>query len=183
MYIIASLLFLILLIVGAIAVYMVFFAVWTPVIFIFRVKRKWRSTFIAIPLVGLLYVAGIVGLFWHNTRPGVVYENTFGIPPSADVTDLKSKLYYFADKGEVFLQFKCSRETLDSLIASQNLKMHADPQMLWSDEPDWWGLGDGLSPREYYKSGVSRKGFMSEDTILIYNANTKQANYYWSGID
>ncbi len=173
----------ILLLVGAIAVYVAFFAMWAPLIFILKVKRKWRATFIAAPLVGLLYLGGVAGLFWHSTRPGEVYKNTFGVHPSADVSDLKSRLYYFADTGEVFLQFKCNKATLDSLIASKGMAIDPAPKSVWDETPQWWLPGLGADWSECYSTENSTKGFAQEEAVLIYNPNTKQANYYWRGID
>ncbi len=183
MHVLAAFFFLLLLIAGAIIVFAIFLTVWIPAIFILKIKRKWRATFYATPLVGLLYVTGIVGIFWYSTRPSVVFENTFGNPPPADVVDIKSELYTFADSGHVFMQFKCDRATIDLLIASQSMTIDPNPQIIWDEEPDWWLLGSARTWPECYRSEVNKKGFATEEAVLIYDLNTKQANYYWYGID
>jgi energy-coupling factor transporter transmembrane protein EcfT len=183
MSILAVIFTIILLALGALVVYILFFAVWVPSIFLFRIKRKWRATFIAIPLVGFVYVAALVGLWMYSTSSSVVYKNTFGTPPAADILNINSKLYYFADYGEVYLQFECNRDTLDSLIASKNMDVDSAPKAIWSDPPKWWNPGPVASWPECYRSDQSIKGFASEEAILIYDLKTKQANYYWSGID
>lgn len=183
MPILAVIFTIILLALGAVAVYVLFFAVWVPSIFIFKIKRKWRATFIAIPLVGLVYITALVGLWKFSTSPSVVYRNTFGVSLTADVLDIKSDLYYFADYGEVYLQFECNRTTLDSLVASRNMTVDSAPSAIWSDPPKWWNPGPVSAWPECYKTEISSKGFASEEAILIYDLNTRQANYYWSGID
>ncbi len=107
----------------------------------------------------------------------------FEVPPPADVTNLKSDFYYFADLGEVYLQFECNRATLDSLVASQGMTAVSYPSQVLSESPGWWIPSPNTTWSECYEADLSGRDFASEDAILIYNSQTGQANYHWLGID
>jgi uncharacterized membrane protein YidH (DUF202 family) len=173
------------LVVGAIAVLVAFLALWLPTIYALKVRRKKLATMIAVLAVGVVYVAGIIVLLHWSTQPARVFEDTFDMPPTADVVDLRSEMWVFADSGHVYLQFTCEPATVATLTASVGVTRTSpnDSLIARDGSPVWWNPPLQTSSVEYYHSALPRFDFASEEAFMAYDRTTQQVNYYWSGVD
>ena len=163
-----------------------------------RNKSRARSCMGGVPFAlssgFALWCLGLVahGL-WSSSRPANVYKITFGVAPSADVTDIRSKYYYFADTGTTFLKFKASPSTIDKLTAKgwtrlkyqEQLEAHAsdDANTPADDDTPNWFKPDLTESTVTYVSEHRIGDFASESETLTYNPATRLAYYDFVGID
>ena len=123
------------------------------------------------------------------SKPSNVYKITFGTPPPADVTDLQSQYWYFADTGSTYLKFKTSPATIKKLTANnwhqltkEKLKGENFENLESDDTPSWW------KPRKtsstlVYTASMRFNDFASEEETLIYDPANQQTYYTFIGID
>lgn len=130
----------------------------------------------------------IWGIF-SVSKPANVYEITFGTPPPADVTDIQSHDWYFADSGLTYLKFKASPTTIKKLttkdwhqLSGKKLDEVNFVYMVNDDKPLWWHPRK-TSSSQIYKGSLHSHDFATVDEMLIYNPKTQQAYYRFVGID
>ena len=137
----------------------------------FALSRLNRGVRFALPLVllPLAYVVLTICLFFWFTRPAAVYEMAFGFPPTSDVSIISSSHSGIGDFGEHRLTFTASKQTINRILLRQF------ETRLEDSDPE----NDGFYhfEREYSET------FASETSKLIYNPESRRAQYHWQGID
>ncbi len=142
-----------------------------------RMRRK-VTTFLAILA---LFPFFIIGFYWWQSRPGVVFENTFGLSPPVDVKNIQSEFAVLGDSGHCYLAFDASPQT----IARLSSLMTRNDNALWTANaiPSWWQPSQSLPTVHRWESSAVRKGFSNEHAQLIYDTTASRAWYAWEGID
>jgi hypothetical protein len=177
----------------------VFGVFWLGFLALFLIGRSRKSRLLkslgGVPLlcssVFALWFAGTaVYGFIYNQLPDNVYKSVFGFSPSADVTNIKSTYYYFADTGEFYLRFNASPQTINKIV---RLGFTRHPRSELSPEdssglddqgpPAWWKPVQTKSTR-YYQARKRIGDFSTmEEEWLCYDASTQLAYYHYIGID
>lgn len=131
--------------------------------------------------------------FFSTSRPANVYEIAFGSPPSADVINIKSSYYYFADTGITYLKFNASPSTISRLTAKgwtrlkgQGLKDASasyNTNVSGEDETPNWYKPTVTKTTVIYTAKKRFGDFATEDETLIYDGATHEAYYDFLGID
>jgi hypothetical protein len=123
------------------------------------------------------------------SQPANVYELSFGSQPPADVKNLQSSYYSFADTGTTFLKFNASPSTIRTLTAQkwvrltgQELQDERFSNFLSEATPSWWAPRKSKST-SVYTARNRFGGFAGESEVLTYDAATKQAHYAFIGVD
>jgi hypothetical protein len=163
--------------------YPFFLAAWVGCLFWMRVKRKWLWGFVSVPVYVVLVVGLLVGVGFYVTRPAGVYEDTFGSPPPAGVTDIESSAWVMGDSGTVYLRFKVSGPGQVQVL-TQGYQSHASslvgvPQVM-GNVPSWWTPPSGCV---IYSSQKVEKGFSSESRLIYYDPVGGEVYFCFSGID
>ena len=157
---------------------------------------KWGAglTALGMAVLGCLAVGLLgYGIYW-SSRPANVFQETFGESPSAAVSDVQSRLYWFADNGEVRLRFHTTSEEFDRLVPPDLMAIPADllrKKVGYSSgsQPEWWSFQFEPSWRYHWREhthearALGKKGFYWELEIYAYDPATKTAYYRFSGID
>ncbi len=172
---------------------------WVPALVVFIIGKRRRSKLLmwlgGTPMVFLTAIAvAIVGLIGFGiiraTNPRYVFKDTFGEPPSGDVTEIKSKVYGFADEAYVFLTFKAAPETVHRIIPKDLKKLayeQYEREMPGTNitPPSWWRRPTATTSEIYLFSPNFGDGkrFASETTLMTYDQNTQTVMYFYIGID
>ena len=174
---------------------------WLVSLFLFvigwRKKKNWLKWLGLIPLVGLTVVALIITVvisigIVRGITPKYVYTDTFGERPSHDVTNIKSKVWSFADEADVHIQFQTSPETFHRLIPKDLERVTFEkykekmPTIAGEESaPKWWLPVTQSTSEIYLLSTEFGKGkrFATETILMTYDAPTRTAQYYYIGID
>ena len=157
---------------------------------------KWVSGAVAGALIAFaVFVIGIVAWgFLRSFNPENVFEDTFGAEAAAQVTNIQSDVYWFADTGSVFLRFHTTQQQFLAMVPEGMERKNSeqvdretpsgnDSSPKWWDyrlQPDWIYFFR-LHTHEANKPG--RKGFYFEVEIYAYNPNEQAAYYSFLGID
>jgi hypothetical protein len=165
--------------------------------FIAARRRKWRAVswvmavpVALMPLVGL----GLVGLIGfamiRGSIPRYVYEDTFRQPPSADVRNIKSKNWGFADSAHVFMRFETSPDTFRRIVPEEMQKVtFAEYQRRMPGSnvsaPEWWAPPTERTSEIFLRvpEWGSGRRFASESELLTYDPSTQTVMYSFLGID
>lgn len=123
------------------------------------------------------------------SKPANVYEISFGSQPPADVTNMQSSYYSFADTGTAFLKFNTSLTTVSKLtgkgwtrLSGQKLQDESFSFFTGEQTPNWWRPTKTKATIIY--TAEKRSGnFASESEVLTYDTVSKQAYYAYIGID
>lgn len=123
------------------------------------------------------------------SQPANVYAISFGSQPPADVTNMQSSYYCFADTGTTFLKFDTSPATFSKLTGKgwtrlSGQKLQDESFSFFEDEqtPIWWKPGKTKATIVY--TAEKRFGnFAGEREVLTYDTVSKQAYYAYIGID
>ncbi len=168
-------------------------------IFGWRKKIAWLKWGAGIP-AGLMVVSGVAlavlvvfGII-RSMQPSVVFEDTFGIPPSAEFTEIESSVFWFADSGSVYLRFRTSESELRRLVSDDLIPLSMSdmkksvPFESSARPPEWWTYRyheDWLYflRNEIHRDKPAKRGFYSETEYLAYDPNTQTAYYRFLGID
>jgi len=178
----------------------IFGVIWVGSLVLFLVgrwKRKaWLKWLGLIPLVGLTLFAFIAGSVLavgivHATTPKYVFFDTFGEKPTADITNIKSKVWSFADEADVHLQFQASPATFNHLLPKDLKQVTLEeyktkmPDIGGHEWPAWWRPVDESDSEIYLLNTEFGKGkkFATETTLITYDAKSKVVQYFYMGID
>lgn len=146
---------------------------------------------LAISALGLA-LAGLVGFeVLRSTIPRYVYQDTFHEKPSADVEHLQSRVWSFADEGEVFLRFQAGPETVHRVVPRMMQRVsypdycrRMPPRHI--KPPAWWQPPTEATSEIYLslpERGREGDQFGFETRLMTYNVATKTAMYFSLGID
>ncbi|MHB1465324.1 MAG: hypothetical protein ACYCXU_09485 [Thermoleophilia bacterium] len=178
----------------------IFGAFWLTALIIFIIGRRKKvrpMTWLGgIPLIGLTLIAftviGLIGYsFVRSQNPQSVYEDTFQEPPSADVTEIQSDSWSFADSGHVYLRFQASDQTFQHILPKQLVRVSYEQYMRRMpgtnlSPPEWW-IQPSETTSEIYLLNDSGSGggkrFATETTLMTYDERTTTVEYFYMGID
>ncbi len=161
-------------------------------------KWRWLSWLAGIPATLMVVLAVVVaGLYCFviidSMNPRSVYANTFGVKPAADVTDIQSDLYWFADTGSTYLKFRTTEDRFRSLLASDLSPITPEELgnygLAGSSTPDWWDLKNDAEGWLYYfrehnhADDVADSMFAAEWELMAYDPGTGFVYYHFIGID
>ncbi len=132
--------------------------------------------------------AAVALIFWP-TNPTDVYEESFGIPPSSDVTQLQGRDYSWGDSGRAYLKFSAAPSTIQRItvkgwrhLSASEAQQETFSSFQQDDTPTWWKPVVGRSS-VIYKASKRSGHFSSEYEILVYDESTRQTYYSYSGVD
>ena len=177
----------------------IFAAIWVGCLVLFFVARKkewklikWLTALACggIALLGLL-VAGVFGYgMIRSSIPRYVFEDTFKTKLPVSVVDIKSKVWWFADEGSVYLCFSAEHDVFEKLIPPNIPKLTREEftKKGWSENTPvmtWWTPITSDTSEIYSLSTEFGKGkeFASESTLMTYDPKRKLVYYHFLGID
>jgi hypothetical protein len=173
--------------------------IWIAAIVFFFISRKkqWKlakwfsgSVVVTMPLLGFILVSvkafGIV----RASIPQYVFKDTFHRPPGESVRNINSKVWRFADEGNVYIRFETDIGTFRKLVPEGLPKVTKEEyeKKGWSessDPPSWWKPSFAPSDEIYLTATDFGNGktFASEMTIYTYDTKSQVAYYHFLGID
>ena len=135
----------------------------------------------------------VFGLIVYGTiqamRPAVVFAQAFGQKPPAGVSNIRSKYWFFADSGTIYLKFNCPAAVFKGLVPAglPQVPRNETQWLRWEDgAPRWWSAAlkgatvEVFSSESPYGAG---KHFASESELWAYDQTTQTAYYRFIGID
>lgn len=176
--------------------------IWLVSLIIYMIARakKWRMLkwLAAVPIVAIPLAGMVVGLFLvqgiiRASVPRYVYEDVFHKVPEKDVQELCSSVFWFADTGSIWIQFKCDAGTFRELVPKEMKKVNnADvgEQLgnIMDLPPSWWLPLEGASVETLifqsdHSDGRSLKGFAYEAEVFRRRHDDGLTQYRFLGID
>jgi hypothetical protein len=178
----------------------IFALFWAASLVIFIVglvkKKKWLKWLGFAPLAGLTLLALLVGSVFgvgvmRAISPKYVFTDTFGEKPGSDITNIKSKVWSFADTADVHLQFQTSSETFQRLLPKELKRVAFEEFLAKASDynhawPDWWQPINGSTTEIYWlNTSLGEKGrkFSTERILMTYDQKMRLAQYCYLGID
>lgn len=166
-------------------------------IFIVARKKNWRIakwvsgvSFTGTSLLGILCLSLLSYGLIRAITPHFVFEEALGRKPPQNVTDIKSKVWWFADEGSTWLTFDADRVTFEALIPRNLQKMTlTEYQKVMGHysgkKPNWWHPLDDPDVEIYFFSPPWGQGsrFASEETLMTFSPATQRVHYQFIGID
>jgi hypothetical protein len=156
--------------------YVVFLAIWTGLVFLFRVRRKGMVCAISLPV----FLVALVGWLKWQERPAAQFERSFGFPPPADVQGLESNVWALGDSGTVYMRFKAAPPTVRRIVA-RGLSAGTSNTIGLDNPPTGWNPSPA-PPAQRYEGSFSQS-FASELETLIYDPATGDVWFHMSGVD
>lgn len=172
--------------------------VWLLAFSVFRQGRRTGSAvvrwiglvpLVVISLLLLLLVSAWIAVIVRFSVPRFVYSYAFGEAPAADVRDLKSKAWSFADTTDILLQFKASSNTFRKLVPAgvERVTLTEFKEALHTkgmgSPPKWWAVINEAIPAETYAGSGMRNYHTSEWILMTFDPTTETVQYYYVGID
>ena len=157
-----------------------------------RQKQSRSQVWVAGASLSLISLMGM-GLAYACLAPpnaNLAYKDSFGVAPSKDVTELQASEDSFGDYTQIYLRFKTSPKTIQTITAkgwkvgNPNEWANSDGEISRGDSaPDWWK--PKLNAQTQVFSAEKRLGHFSsfEQETLIYDAGTGEAFYDYDGLD
>ena len=137
---------------------------------------------LTIPAIGIAIVGLVAFGLLRSTNPRYVYQDTFHEKPSADVRHLRSRVWSFADEGDVFLRFEASPETVHRILpkAMRRVSYPEYKQKMPVNNintPSWWQHPTATPSEIYITVHYFRHAyhFASASTLMTYVAATNRA--------
>ena len=142
-------------------------------------------TLLALLIAGLFAVRAVRAI-----TPEYVFADSLGEKPSADVVNIRSKVWSFADSAEVYLQFQASPETFHRLMPKGLTRLgtgkyNNDMGGVDRDWPDWWRSMDPAISEIYVLEtnfGEGKK-FATERILMMYDPQRRVVQYHYLGVD
>lgn len=152
---------------------------------------KWLSGFplAVLSLIGIACISFVtIGLI-RSMNPKHVFEWQFREPPTADVTDLRTSYWCFADSKQVFMAFHATQETVQRIVPARARRMkfkdyHERRMLDVHEAPSWWRSPTTTS-EIYLANSVedAAQSFASETTLITFEASTGTVMYFFQGVD
>ncbi len=156
---------------------------------------KWLAGISAISMVLLTvtFMSIISFIIIDAVSPSGIYKATFGEPPSAQIHELKNSIYWFADTGSVYLQFKTTESEFLRLVPDKLIEQSMDemqinaPSEYGTHPPQWWKFTYELDWIYFLRNSsdisTTKKGFTNETEYYAYNPKDGFAYYRYIGVD
>ncbi|MGH9754710.1 MAG: hypothetical protein ACREA2_18180 [Blastocatellia bacterium] len=142
---------------------------------------------VIVAVVGIAAALSVTVNIVRGCFPGLVFESSFGFPPTSDVKELKGRRFIFGDSGDAFLRFHASKQTIERIVTgarlyqiNENMFRRQAPSDLAS--PSYWRPFEG-KPALFYESQWFDDSFGVSNAILCYDESIGVAHFYWIGVD
>jgi hypothetical protein len=167
------------------------------ILFLVSSKKKWR---ILKWLSGLAVAGGIVialgigsllayGLV-RSSVPKYVFADVFHSKPTKSIRDIKSKVFWFADTGSIYLCFQTDILTFRKLVPKDlpRITKAEFEEKGWhesGEHPSWWQAVVSDSDEIYFRATDFGKGknFATETEWMTYDFQRQIGYYRFLGID
>jgi hypothetical protein len=162
-----------------VAVYLPFLVIWIGVLFVFRVKRKFRYALISLPI----FIAGLVAFQLYGTRPSAIFGEFFGFPPPPDVTSIQADESGLGDSAVVYLRFKANGVTVRRITAGWLLPLgHGTPGPAMTNvtPPSWWQPPTSATQ---FLTNPKWKNYASEEEYILYDGAAGVVYFRFIGVD
>ncbi len=169
----------------------------TLVLFIVAWRKRWKvlKWLSGIAVVGGVVVALAAGSLLayglvRNSVPRYVFTDVFHTKPTENIRDIRSKVYWFADTGSIYLCFQTDIATFRKLIpkALPKVTKAEFEERGWhesGEHPSWWQPNTSDSDEIYFQATEFGKGktFATETTWMVYDSQRQLGYYRFLGID
>lgn len=142
-----------------------------------------------VALGAVVFIAG--WLFWgiwpHETTSRAAFEDAFGVPAGAEVTQIRSRTISSTDSHEQFLRFHAPPATIAAVVRTRFKRSTADAcrreSLQWKDDaPEWWA--PSFAPQaECYTAEPYDQHLMSNAAWLLYDRSTGAAYFHYHGVE
>jgi hypothetical protein len=143
-------------------------------------------------VVAIGAVAFIAGwLFWgiwpHETTSRAAFEDAFGAPAGAEVTQIRSRTVSSTDSHEQFLRFHAPPPAIAAIVRTRLKRSTVDDcrqeSLQWKDDaPAWWRLSPTPQAECYTAEPYDRR-MESNAAWLLYDRSTGEAYFHYQGVD
>jgi hypothetical protein len=143
----------------------------------------------AVAIGAALFIAG--WLFWgmwpHETTSRSAFNDAFGVPAGAEVTQIRSRTMSSTDSHEQFLRFHAPPATIAAITGTRLERTTVEDcrsqSRSWKDDaPDWWN--PTTAPRaECYTADPYDKRLVSNAAWLLYDPATGAAHFHYQGVE
>jgi hypothetical protein len=174
----------------------IFGILWVGSLVAFLVGKRKRKRLLKwlglMPLTGLTLLALLIACVFavgiiRAVTPKYVFADAFGEKPSADIVNIRSKAWSFADSADVFLQFQTTPETFHRLIPKELKRFNGNSRhgSIDHDWPTWWRSIDPATSEVYILETDFGEGkrFATETIIMMYDPQNRIVQYHYQGID
>ncbi len=177
----------------------IFGAIWVAAVVLFFIsrKKKWKiakwfsgSVVVVLPLIGLLLASIIAYGVVRASIPKYVFKDTFHNAPADNVRNINSKVWWFADEGNVYIRFETDIDTFRKLVPEGLSKVTREEfeKKGWNesaDHPSWWKPPFAAGDETYLTATDFGNGktFASEMIVFTYDSQHHIAYYHFIGID
>ncbi len=169
----------------------------TLVLFIVAWKKRWK---VLKWLSGTAVVGGVVialaagGLLAYKlvraSIPSYVFTDVFYTKPTESVRDIKSKVFWFADTGSIYLRFHTDIDTFRRLVPKdlKRVTKQEFEEKKWQEgnkHPSWWQSTFSSSDEIYLQESEPGNGktFANETTWMAYDSQRQIGYYRFLGLD
>jgi hypothetical protein len=175
-------------------------AVTGAVIFMVSLPRRSKLGMIAGGVIGgvggvvalgaIVFIAG--WLFWgmwpHETTSREAFEEAFGFPAAAEVTQIRSRTASSTDSHTQFLRFHAPPATIASIVRGRFKRSPAETCRqeslhLKKDAPEWWTPLTTTPQAECHVADPYDQRLASNTAWLLYEPRTGEAYFYYVGVD
>ena len=137
----------------------------------------------------VVFIAG--WLFWgmwpHETTSRGAFEDAFGFPAGAEVTQIRSRTASSTDSHRQFLRFHAPPQTIATIVRTRFKRATMEDcrgeWLQWKDDaPDWWT--PSASPQaECHEADPYDDRLSSNSAWLLYDRATGEAHFHYLGVD
>ena len=165
-----------------------FFLAWMAAVARSRPKHYWLWGIASIPVYYVAFCT-VFSIWWeavsfYETRPGVIFQSSFGFALTPDITILNSSRVTVTGKwDEVYLEFHADQPTIDRILQNGLVRISAKDIIEPLGAPSWWKPNITEPGTSIYATGTQDPGYHGEfrdffnHDLLIYNAVTKTAYF------
>jgi hypothetical protein len=137
----------------------------------------------------LTFIAGwlVRGMWPHETTSRTAFEDAFGVPAGAEVTQIRSRTASSTDSHEQFLCFHAPPPTIAAIVRTRFQRSPADDcrqrSLQWKgDAPAWW-TPSPAPQAECYTAEPYDNRLASNAAWLLYQPSTREAHFHYHGVD
>jgi hypothetical protein len=173
--------------------------VWIGALILFLIswKKKWRilKWLSGLAVAGGIVFALVIGSFLtygliRSSVPKYVFADVFHSKPTNEIRDIKSKVFWFADTGSIYLSFQTDISTFRRLVPKDLPKVTKAEfeEKGWhesGEHPSWWLSVVSDSYEIYFEATEFGKGktFATETKWMVYDFQRQIGYYRFLGID
>ncbi|HEX6099857.1 MAG TPA: hypothetical protein VF432_26325 [Thermoanaerobaculia bacterium] len=142
-----------------------------------------------VAIVAIVFIAGwlVWGMWPHETTSRAAFQDAFGFPAGAEVTQIRSRTAGSTDSHEQFLRFHAPPPTVAAIVSTRFQRSTANDcrqeSLQWKDDaPAWWT--PSVTPQtECYTAEPYDQRLASNAAWLLYDRSTGAAHFHYHGVD